>query len=59
VLNIQSENVRSRRKQRVREAAMKAPVKLLFPLVFFIFPALFIVLLGPAAISIMRNLFNR
>jgi tight adherence protein C len=58
ILNIQSDNVRTKRKQRVREAAMKAPIKLLFPLVMFIFPTLFIVLLGPAMISIMRNLFK-
>lgn len=59
VLEIQTENVRDKRRQRIRAAAQKAPIKLLFPLVLFIFPALFIVLLGPAVISIMRNLVGR
>ncbi|NLY49801.1 MAG: type II secretion system F family protein [Firmicutes bacterium] len=54
VLRSQSQDARQRRRQRVEEAAMKAPVKMLLPLVLFIFPAVFIVLLGPAAIQIMR-----
>ena len=52
VLRIQSERLRERRAQRAREAAQKAPIKMTFPLVLFIFPALFIVVLGPALISI-------
>ncbi|MBD0382369.1 type II secretion system F family protein [Paenibacillus sedimenti] len=53
VLRVQSQEVREQRKQRAEEAAMKAPIKMLFPLVLFIFPSLFIVLLGPALIQFM------
>jgi tight adherence protein C len=52
VLRVQSERLRERRSQRAREAAQKAPIKMTFPLVLFIFPALFIVILGPAMINI-------
>ncbi len=52
VLRIQSERLRERRAQKAREAAQKAPIKMTFPLVLFIFPALFIVILGPAMIKI-------
>jgi tight adherence protein C len=51
VLRVQSQEVREQRKQRAEEQAMKAPVKMMFPLVLFIFPCLFIILLGPAAIQ--------
>jgi tight adherence protein C len=54
VLRLQSKEVRLKRRQSVEELAMKAPVKMLIPMVFFIFPAIFVVLLGPAAIQIMR-----
>lgn len=53
VLRIQSEEVREQRKQRAEETAMKAPIKMLFPLVLFIFPSLFIVLLGPAVMQFL------
>lgn len=53
VLRIQSEQMRSRRKQRAEELAMKAPVKMIFPLVLFIFPTVFVILLGPAALQVI------
>lgn len=55
VLRLQSEGLRERRRQRAEEMAMKAPVKMLLPLVLFIFPTLFIVLLGPAVLQIMAS----
>jgi tight adherence protein C len=58
VLRVQADEMRIRRRQRAQEKAFAAPVKLVFPLVFCIFPALFIVLLGPAAISIYDNFIN-
>lgn len=58
ILRTQSEQVRIKRRQRVEEKAMKAPIKMLIPLVFFIFPSIFIVLLGPAAIQIYQILLN-
>jgi tight adherence protein C len=57
VLRIQSEQMRIRRRQRAEELAGQAPIKMLFPLVFLVFPSIFIVLLGPAVIQVMR-VFN-
>ncbi len=55
VLRIQSDQIRTRRFQRAEKLANEAPVKMLFPLVCFIFPAVFIVLLGPIFIQMMRQ----
>ncbi|MBK7365145.1 MAG: type II secretion system F family protein [Nitrosomonas sp.] len=55
-LRVYSDTLRTKRRLRAEEAAAKIALKLLFPLIFFIFPALMVVLLGPAFISIYRNL---
>lgn len=55
VIRVQGEQVRQKRRQRVEEKAMKAPVKMLIPLIFFIFPSIFIVLLGPAALQLYQT----
>lgn len=54
VLRLQADLIRDRRQQWIEEMAMKAPVKMLFPIAFLIFPAIFIVLLGPAFLSIRK-----
>lgn len=53
VLKVQAQEMRMKRRQRAEEHAMKIPVKILFPLIFFIFPTLFIILLGPAVMNII------
>jgi tight adherence protein C len=57
VLRSQANVLRTKRRQRAEEKAMKVPVKLLFPLIFCILPAMFIVLIGPAAIRISQSFF--
>jgi tight adherence protein C len=58
-LRVQSDSMRTRRKQLAEEKAAKTAVQLIFPLVLFIFPGIFVVLVGPAAINIQRQLLNR
>ena len=57
-LRVQSDSMRTRRRQLAEEKAAKTAVQLIFPLVLFIFPAIFVVLVGPAAIQISRNLLK-
>jgi tight adherence protein C len=54
-LRVFSDSFRTARRQRVEEAAAKTTVKLLFPLVFFIFPAIFVILLGPSVVNFMSG----
>lgn len=58
-LRVHAEEMRQKRYARLEEEAAKLPVKLVFPLIFFIFPSLFVVILGPAAISIIRAFADR
>jgi tight adherence protein C len=53
-LRVFSDSLRTIRRQKAEEAAAKTSVKLIFPLVFFIFPALLVVILGPAVLRIMK-----
>lgn len=55
VLKIQSEQMRMKRRQRAEERAHQAPIKMLIPMVFLIFPSIYIVLLGPAVITVMES----
>jgi tight adherence protein C len=57
-LRVQSDSMRTRRKQIAEEKAAKTAVQLLFPLILFIFPGIFVVLVGPAAISIAETMFK-
>lgn len=59
VLRVQADQMRIKRRQRAEQQAMAAPIKMMFPLVLCIFPTLFIVILGPAAITLYEQLVNR
>ncbi len=54
VLKVEAKEFRRKRRQRAEEQAMKAPIKLLIPLVLFIFPAIFVILLGPSILRMME-----
>jgi tight adherence protein C len=56
-LRVQSDSMRTRRRQLAEEKAAKTAVKLIFPLVIFIFPGIFVILVGPAAITMVRDMF--
>jgi len=58
VLRIQSEQMRIRRRQRAEKKAHEAPIKMLIPMAFLIFPSIYIVLLGPAALQVARQFFG-
>jgi len=58
-LRVYSDNLRSKRRQRAEEAAAKTTVKMVPALVFFIFPALFVVILGPAVIAVFRQFIQQ
>lgn len=58
-LRVQSDSMRTRRRQLAEEKAAKTAVKLIFPLVIFIFPGIFVVLVGPAAITMVNEMFPK
>lgn len=58
-LKLQSDNIRERHRQFIKAQALKAPVKIIFPMVLFIFPSIFVVLLFPAIITIIKTLGSK
>ena len=59
VLRVQAEQMRTKRRQRAEQQAQAAPIKMMFPLVLFIFPCMFLVILGPAGIQIYEQFLSR
>jgi tight adherence protein C len=57
-LRVQSDTMRVKRRQMAEEQAQKTSVKMIFPLVIFIFPGVFVVIVGPAAIMMINNLLT-
>jgi tight adherence protein C len=57
-LRVQSDSMRVKRRQLAEEKAQKTAVQMLFPMVLFIFPGIFVVLVGPAAIKMMDTMFK-
>jgi tight adherence protein C len=57
-LRVHSDTMRTKRRQRAEEAAAKTTIKLVFPLVLFVFPAMFVVVIGPSALAIYRTFSN-
>ena len=57
-LRIQANTMRQKRRQRAEKAAMQAPIKMIFPMAFFIFPVMFVVILGPIMLQIIRVVFT-
>jgi tight adherence protein C len=55
VLRVQAQDLRNKRQMAAEQKAMKAPIKMLFPTVLFIFPAMFIVILGPAMMTLLKT----
>ena len=58
-LRVHSDTMRTQRQQRAEEKAAKLPLKLLIPMVLFIFPSLFVVILGPAVVQIFEIFINK
>ena len=58
-LRVQSDTMRTTRRQRLEEKAAQTPVKLIFPLLLFIFPALMVVIIGPAIIQVMETMIKK
>jgi tight adherence protein C len=56
VLRVSAETLRRKRRQAAEKRAKQAPVKMIFPLLFFILPALFVVVLGPAIFAVIKEL---
>jgi tight adherence protein C len=58
-IQVQAGQLRVKRSQRIQEQAMKIPIKILFPLILFVFPPIFIIILGPGVIQILQNFMTR